>query len=611
MGNWTKNSSPPATVNNSNNNQEGKKSKEEIAEKVKEITALLAKTVSLIKIFPPDHSSVKSFIHELAEKMIKFLEENWKLELDVDEFSFSYQGKTVYQDESFIKSLPFLFFKDGLQKLFFYKGLNYNQLQEFLGLIKKYYESPPGESDIVSLLWEKDFAHIRYFAPDDFLETKIGAGKKPIEFKIEHHQLETGSIALTPEDREELKKLASPVETEAKTVSLEEKAQEEMEIKRLESEEFYSSLSEKENKKLKYMLESNRQLSSEEEVAFLILEILSLEDDIQRFSANLEALENTLKQIIQQGNFSLASQIMSYIYELRQDLQFQDKQRVNLLNGFFQNRKNKQSLDLVKDALKKCYITDFRPVFDYLKYLGSEAILFLGQLYGELKNPRFQKDALNFLRVVANKNWEKLIKIADEDKPALAQEVIAILCSSGEKKAIQLLAHFIPYQNRAIKQAAIQALGKIKESTASKILIGFLADKEEDIRIAAAENIVSPPDDFLLKPVLNIIKHKSFKKRSRREKQTLLNLLARSRNKLALKTIKEIITKTGFFSFHKRVENSLCALKALEQETVDKTTVIDILHRGAKSRHRQVKRLALNMLEKMSFPSFDQKKSQG
>ncbi|MFQ5721004.1 MAG: hypothetical protein ACE5GI_00750, partial [Candidatus Aminicenantales bacterium] len=369
-----RNFSPPGTANNSNNNQIRNKPKQETVEKVKEITSLLAKTVSLIKIFPHDHSSVKSFIYELAEKITKFLEDNWKLELDVDEFSFSFQGKTVYQDQSTIKSLPFLFFKDGLQKLFFYKGLNYEQLQEFLGLIKKYYESPPGENDIVSLLWEKDFAHIRYFAPDDFLETKIGAGQKPIEFKIERQQLETGTINLTPEDREELKRISFMAETEPKEASLKEKAQQEIQIESFDSEEPYSSLSEKDNKNLKDMLESNRQLSSEEETAFLILEILSLEDDHQRFSTTLEALENTLEQIIKEGNFSLASQIMSYIYELRRALQFKDKQRVNLINVFLKKRKNKQSLDLVKDVLKKSDITDFTPVFDYLKYLDSEAI---------------------------------------------------------------------------------------------------------------------------------------------------------------------------------------------------------------------------------------------
>jgi len=126
MGDQRKNSSPAVP-----DNKENSISKEVVVERVKEILHLLAKTVSLIKIFPPDHSSVKNFTREMAEKLIKFLEDNWKLELDVDEFSFNFQGKMVYQDQSTIKSLPFLFFKDGLQKLFFYKGLDINNFRNF------------------------------------------------------------------------------------------------------------------------------------------------------------------------------------------------------------------------------------------------------------------------------------------------------------------------------------------------------------------------------------------------------------------------------------------------------------------------------------------------
>jgi len=207
---------------------------------------------------------------------------------------------------------------------------------------------------------------------------------------------------------------------------------------------------------------------------------------------------------------------------------------------------------------------------------------------------------LAFLKVVGKENFSQLMKIVDEGKPALTQQVIAILSSSGEKKAIQLLGNFISYQNSSIKRAAIRALAKIKDSTASRILIEFLADKEEDIRILATENIAYPIDDFLLKPVLNIIQLKSFKKKSRREKQALLNLLARSKNRVAIKKIEEIIIKTSFFSFPRRVENSLCAIKALEQATIDRDTAIEILKKGTRIHHRKIKKTALTALNKLS-----------
>ena len=587
--------------------QDKSQSNEVELEKVKEIINLLAKTVSLIKIFPPDHSSVKNFINELADKLIKFLESNWKLELDVDEFSFRYQGEVIYKDQSTIKSLPFLFFKDGLQKLFFYKGLNLEQLQKFLAMIKEYYESPPGESDIVSLLWEKDFAHIRYLAPDDFLETKIGTGQRPIEFKIDRQQFETGRIILTPEDREEIKKRALAVETETKTASFEEKIDQQIETESSKLDMFYTSLSDKENKSLKFMLEANRQISTEEEMALLILEILSLEENSQRFSATLKSLENTLTQILKQGNFSMASQVLSHIHELRQTFQSTAKERASQIEKFLNKILNRSFLSLIKETIKKSELTDFSSVFNYLKFLGPEVIPFVGELYGEIDNPSFRAQVLAFLKVVGKENFNQLMMIADEEKPALTQEIISILSSSGEKKAVQLLANFIPYQNKSIKQATILALGRIKDSTANRILVGFLADKEEELRLLAAENIATPLESSPLKFIIKIIQLKSFKKKSHREKQAFLNLLARSHNQLAIKKLEEIITKTGLFSFPKRVESALLAIKALEEEAADKADAILVLKKAIKVHRPKIRKAALASLKRLTNLSEMQK----
>ena len=101
-------------------------------QQVKEILKLLAKTVSQVKIYPADHSAVKSFRDELLEKLTAYLEKYWKLEINIGEFCFDFQNQTIYHDPTPLKSLPFLFFKDGMQKIAFYKGLNDHQLQEFL-----------------------------------------------------------------------------------------------------------------------------------------------------------------------------------------------------------------------------------------------------------------------------------------------------------------------------------------------------------------------------------------------------------------------------------------------------------------------------------------------
>ena len=142
-------------------------------DRVREILQTLANAVSAMKIFPVEHATVRNFVEELSRKLKTFLSDNEKLEIGIEEHDFTYAGQRVFRDELNIKSLPFFFFKDGMQKLFFYDGLDRDEVADFLNLIKQESRKPPEDADIVNALWERDLANVQYYAPDDFLENRI------------------------------------------------------------------------------------------------------------------------------------------------------------------------------------------------------------------------------------------------------------------------------------------------------------------------------------------------------------------------------------------------------------------------------------------------------
>lgn len=106
-------------------------------DKVKEILHCLVNAVSAAKIFPSDHQTVSNFLSDLHDRLKRFLDENWKLELGIEEHAFTFGEKKVYEDPHPVKSLPFFFFKDGMQMLYFYKGVEKEELKGFLETIKK------------------------------------------------------------------------------------------------------------------------------------------------------------------------------------------------------------------------------------------------------------------------------------------------------------------------------------------------------------------------------------------------------------------------------------------------------------------------------------------
>ncbi len=147
-------------------------------EKVKDLLHSLANTVSAMKIFPSEHATVTHFVDQLAAKFAEFLAVHGKLQIGIEEFSFTFEGKPAYTDDVAIKSLPFFFFKDGLHSLFFYQGLDRPEVFDLLELIKTEAQKPAEDSDIVAALWERDFPNIQYYAPDEFLENRILAERQ-------------------------------------------------------------------------------------------------------------------------------------------------------------------------------------------------------------------------------------------------------------------------------------------------------------------------------------------------------------------------------------------------------------------------------------------------
>ncbi|MGC8747073.1 MAG: hypothetical protein ACP5SQ_10660, partial [Candidatus Saccharicenans sp.] len=206
--------------------RQAQKSTEEVdpraIQKVKELLLSLANTISALKIFPAHHTSAIHFRQDFITKFKSFLEEYQQLEIEMGEYAFFYQGKQVYQDEISSKSLPFLFYKDGLRLLVFYQGMDEQEINEFLELVRTESAKTAEESDLVNALWLKDLPNVQYYAPEEFIENRIleeraetlskkglqiipqELANKAIEITVDRSSLFSGKVELKPEEKQAL-----------------------------------------------------------------------------------------------------------------------------------------------------------------------------------------------------------------------------------------------------------------------------------------------------------------------------------------------------------------------------------------------------------------------
>lgn len=562
-------------------------------ERVKEILRLLANAVSAAKIFPSDHQTVVNFLSDLYDRLKKFLDDNWKLELGIEEYAFTFEEKKVYEDLHPGKSLPFFFFKDGMQMLYFYKGLEKEELRGFLETIKKVALLPPEEGDIVNALWERDFGNIRHLAPDDFLETKIGVGKRPLDIKVDRSELHSGQIALTPEDLEEVRAkilaLEKPEEGDKEKTGL--ASQAEMNVPFIASDE-------KEMREIESLLLSNRRISADEEYLNLVVEIIYLEDRTEQLPGIADVLKKYNQETIQKNDFVRASLLLRSLHEIKDIFAKKDKKKAELVDGVIKELSLESVLALLKQSLDPNSVPDPEALFSYLRMIGTKAAPIVADLFEKSKDPDFREKALDHLKHIGQTDAGALIGLTQESKPVLTKEIISFLSRSEDKRVIPFLANFQGYKNKSIKLEAIQTLGKIKDEAANKILLGFISDTDAEVRTAAAEKLKSSREKQLLDHILSVVSAKAFKKKSIKEKRAFFDFLGRSRSEEACVHLWNILKKSSFFQSPKRKETCFCAVRALE--IMATPTAKDILEKGALRRRGKIREACLQALKNMA-----------
>jgi hypothetical protein len=566
-----------------------KKTEQDIDKKqlneIKDIINHFEKTFSQMKIFSSDHENVESFIDLLHDRLSKFLEKYWKLEIGIEEFSFSFQGFPFYSEEKLSKSLPFLFYKDGIKMLFFYKGLTREELKDFLEIMRKDSSLPPEESDIVISLWEKDFSNIRYFAPDDYLETKIGIGMKIPEYQIDKDKLFSGKITLNPEDRSALDKI-NTVQKDTKEISQEKMGTEK------------ALLSKSEQELLKNMLQDHRKESEAKQYKTLLLDILYLEKRPEKVNSLISQLIQYVHQQANIGNFQIALSVYEEVSELKDYLSQTDPSKKKIIQKFFDSPKIEVTLSQVEEILDREPIQEYDAFLKYLSFMGSKSIPILSYLYDHSETPEQKEKITTTLKQAGKQDLSELIKIARNERPELTLKIISILRDSKEERAINHLASFLSFGNKKILHDAINAIGSFKNPNANKILFSLFSHEDPEIRIRAAENIFMTEEEPVFQKILQSVKEKKFKKNSKEQKEALLLALARSRSKKAFEVLENIIKKVGLFSGSNKVESALCAVEALEKG--GGFDGYEIIKSMIRSRHRKIRKKCQKSEEKLS-----------
>ncbi|HKP75052.1 MAG TPA: hypothetical protein VJT67_05880, partial [Longimicrobiaceae bacterium] len=130
----------------------------------------------------------------------------------VEERELLWNGISVYHGDegtgasAFRENLAFAMYRDGLREVSFHKGFEREELDAFLGVLARISRVRDDQDDLLTLLWDRDWYHLRYRYVEGLPEGTVlpaasGAQPEQASFQLAEEQEEVRSAGtVSPDD---------------------------------------------------------------------------------------------------------------------------------------------------------------------------------------------------------------------------------------------------------------------------------------------------------------------------------------------------------------------------------------------------------------------------
>jgi HEAT repeat protein len=172
----------------------------------------------------------------------------------------------------------------------------------------------------------------------------------------------------------------------------------------------------------------------------------------------------------------------------------------------------------------------------------------------------------------------------------------------ADRRVVPLLSQFRAGDwPKPIKLEAIKVLGNFRNPEASRALFGFLEDPDEEVRVVAANNVRVLTESALLTFLERLVRDKHFNKKTLAERQSICDLLGRSRIPRVYDLLQGLLRKRlGLFRRTEKISTRLCVIQAMERFPSPRSK--EILERGTRTGSRVLRLACRSALARLKFP---------
>lgn len=499
---------------------------------IKDLLQTLLKTKKLIRMYPENNPMYIKAVNDMYEKFEEaFQQTSGDIAFQIRQYEILFQDEQVYQNPEKSDNLALFFFKDGIRELKFLRGLNKEELEEFLKIIS-IDEKELVDDDIVTLMWEKDFQNIKYVVDESVLTEDEDYERRATETLMENIN--------SPDELLRVYRAAMESDT-VRTPQIAPVTEEDLRALMKEFEK-----------------DSAPKLSK---LVYIFSEILHQESDKKEFEEILSIIKSVLEYSIKVAEFESAIEILKLIKSAIDDGDIAADIKPHM-RKIIEHAGSRAVIKSIGEVIDRIEIEE-KIVLEYIEQLERNAIQPLIEILGELKNIRARKIIIDGLALLGRKDMQSLIKGLSDERWYVVRNIVYILRLIGDRRAVEYLLKTIKHPDMRVRREVIKTLGEIKAPQAVTILKDHLNDPDPQIRIATVRALGSIHTESAKRLLLQRINTKDFLHRTLEEKKEYFEVLSSWRDEEVTDFLVKTLKRNSLFNRSKNFENRACAAYAL------------------------------------------------
>ena len=510
-------------------------------ERVEELLKLFGKAARAHQLYLPNNPVYKSAHDALRAGFKPIWAEVDELVLAFTENEVKWEGEAVLAEATKSSdSLPWIFYKDGVREVRMRRGFELEELDKLLSILQRVRKASPDEDDLLTMLWQGDFVHLRYRYVDLSVEQSV-----PLADGGE-------ALAASHEDPRQAVEEDDTSPSRAGVVSV---------------ADFDGTLYFLDEKEIEYLqTEVQREYKTDlrQNVVGVLLDIFEQQTEPAIRNEVAEVLDSFMLHMLSAGQFhNVAYLVRESLVAVERAPELLPSQRDQLSLLPLRLSAPEALTQLLQSLDESHDLPDSADVLELFEQLRGSALGTVLDWLGMLQNPRLRPMLEQAASRLAAQNTGELVKLILSPTTHVALEAIKRAGALQSPAAVAPIAKVLADERSELHLASVQALSEIGSPGALQALERAVNDADRDVRVAALRVLQARSHRPALAKLEGIIKGKAVREADLTEKMAVFEAYGSLCGEGGVAWLDSTLNGKSMFGRREDAEIRACAAVAL------------------------------------------------